>query len=147
MLLDTNRWGGELLADKPGCYVHYLATHGPKEAKDLREMLIGARLIELGCGFNPKAPRAMIYPAGSNSPGALHFGVEYATPSRYLRRVLPNWEVPPVHMDLVTFDSTVMAGNVPLITDGFLEALRDESVVKMAEKFGDPIDLLEGWPD
>lgn len=200
-LLNTNRWRGELTAEKPGAYVHYLPTHGPnvyertaitnddakvmpidgivypqwavgferpfaerigvrfeadrimevtgesQEAADLREMLIGARLIELGCGFNPKAPRYTLYPAGSNSPGALHFGVDLAEPSRYIRRVLPNWEEPPVHMDLVTFDSTVRVGSVPLVTGGFLECLRDEGVVACASRYGDPVDLLEGWPE
>ncbi len=40
-----------------------------EEARLLREMLVGGRLIELGCGFNPKAPRLTVYPAGSNAPG------------------------------------------------------------------------------
>ena len=201
-LMSTNRWKGELFADKPGAYVHYLSTHGPnvyertalkidrenavmplngtiypqwavgfprpfaerigvrwqddaivevtgesQDAADLREMLVGGRLVELGCGFNPKAPRYTLYPAGSNSPGALHFGIDLAQPSRYVRRVIPNWEEPPIHMDLVTFDSTVKVGDVPLVTDGFLEALRDPSVVTMAERYGDPVDLLEGWPE
>jgi len=113
----------------------------------LREMLMGGKLIELGCGLNPKAPRHTIYPAGSNSPGALHFGIDFAQPSSYIKRMMPNWEEPPVHMDLVTFDSTVKVGSVPLVTNGFLEALRDYSVVQCARRFGDPIDLLEGWPE
>lgn len=198
--LSTSRWRGQLCADEPGAYVHYLPTHGPNvyersvltqddatvmpingtiypqwavgfakpfaerigvrfaqdrivevtgdsaDAGILREMLLGARLIELGCGFCPKAPRYTIYPAGSNSPGAMHFGVDLAKPSDYIRRVMPNWEEPPVHMDLVTFDSTVTVGSIPLVTDGFLEALRDPEVVAAAAKYGDPIDLLEGWP-
>jgi hypothetical protein len=201
-LMGTNRWRGELVADKPGAYVHYLSTHGPNvyertalkidrdnavmpingtvypqwavgfprpfaerigvrfqddvivevkgestDAADLREMLVGGKLIELGCGFNPKAPRHTLYPAGSNSPGALHFGIDLPQASRYIRRMMPNWEEPPIHMDLVTFDSTVKVGDVPLVTEGFLEALRDEPVVKLAEKYGDPVDLLEGWPE
>lgn len=112
-----------------------------------RDMLVGGRLIELGCGFNPKAPRRGIYPAGSNSPGALHYGIDLAKPCDYIRRVMPEWEEPPVHMDLVAFDTTVTAGNTPLITDGFLESLRDPSVVEMASRYGDPVDLLEAWPD
>jgi hypothetical protein len=201
-LMNTNRWRGELVADRPGAYVHYLATHGPNvyertalkidrenavmplngtiypqwavgfpkpfsekigvrwaddvivevtgestDAQVLREMLVGAKLVELGCGFNPKAPRFTLYPAGSNSPGALHFGCDLPKPSSYIRRVIPNWEEPPIHMDLVTFDSTVKVGDVPLVTDGFLEALRDESVVTAASRYGDPVDLLEGWPE
>jgi hypothetical protein len=201
-LMNTNRWKGELFADKPGAYVHYLSTHGPNvyertalkidrdkavmpingtiypqwavgfprpfaerigvrwqddvivevtgestDAADLREMLVGGQLIELGCGFNPKAPRHTLYPAGSNSPGALHFGIDLAKPSRYIQRMMPNWEEPPIHMDLVTFDSTVVVGDVPLVTDGFLEALRDPAVVELAAKYGDPVDLLEGWPE
>lgn len=117
------------------------------DAVILRDMLIGGVLIELGCGFNPKWPRHQIYPAGSNSPGALHFGIDLVAPSNYIKTVMPNWEEPPVHMDLVTFDSTVDAGAGRLITDGFLEALRDKSVVEMAARYGDPVDLLEGWPD
>jgi hypothetical protein len=201
-LMSTNRWRGELIADKPGAYVHYLPTHGPNiyertalridretavmplngtiypqwavgfprpfaerigvrwqddaivevtgessDAAELREMLVGGKLVELGCGFNPKAPRHTLYPAGSNSPGALHFGIDLAQPSRYVQRMLPNWEEPPIHMDLVTFDSTVTVGDVPLVTDGFLEALRDPEVVMAASRYGDPVDLLEGWPE
>ncbi len=199
--LNTNRWRGELLANKPGAYVHYIPTHGPnlyergpavehpdqvvpvngviypqwavgferpfvdrigvrfaddrivevmgqsEEAKILRDMLIGARLIELGCGFNPKWPRHSIYPAGSNSPGVLHFGVDLAKPSDYIRKTMPNWEEPPIHMDLVSFDTTVTCGDNRLITDGLLEALRDRDVVELASRFGDPVDLLENWPE
>jgi hypothetical protein len=50
-------------------------------------------------------------------------------------------------MDLVAFDSTVVAGNSLLIDNGFLMALRDPQVVAMASRFGDAVDLLEGWPD
>lgn len=117
------------------------------EADILRDMLVGGQLIELGCGFNPKAPRHTIYPAGPNSPGALHFGIDLAQPSDYIRRTMPEWEEPPVHMDLVTFDSTVTAGNTTLIDGGFLKALRAPSVVELAARYGDPVDLLENWPD
>ena len=113
----------------------------------LRDMLVGGQLIELGCGFNPKAPRHTIYPAGSNSPGALHYGIDLAKPCDYIRRVMPDWEEPPVHMDLISFDSTVHAGKATLIDKGFLCALRDEPVVAAATQFGDPVDLLERWPD
>lgn len=112
-----------------------------------RDMLVGGRLIELGCGFNPKAPRRGIYPAGSNSPGALHYGIDLAKPCDYIRRVMPEWEEPPVHMDLVAFDTTVTAGDARLITGGFLESLRDPAVVAMAARYGDPVDLLEAWPE
>ena len=200
--LATNRWRGRMTAEDPGCYVHYLPTHGPnlwdhnsvkndfsarvpmsgvlyptgavgfgqpfserigmhfegdtivevsgvsQDAMTLREILVGGRLIEGGgCGFNPKAPRHTIYPAGSNSPGALHFGIDLAKPSDYLRRTLPDWEEPPVHMDLVTFDSTVTAGENLLIKEGFLCALRDPAVVAAASVYGDPIELLEAWVD
>jgi hypothetical protein len=188
------------LADEPGCYVHYLPTHGPNLwdrtahrndndapvamrgvlrphgavgfpepfdapvevrfdgdtvvdvsilsakawADALRESLMGARLIELGCGFQPKAPRNVIYPAGSNAPGALHFGVDLRSPSRWLRRMLPDWEEPPVHIDLVVHDATVMAGSTTLIDRGYLRALEAPSVVEMAKRFGDPCELLAG---
>lgn len=125
-----------------------VAVHGEgKETDILRDMLVGGRLIELGCGFNPKAPRHNVYPAGSNSPGALHYGIDLAKPCDYIRRVMPEWEEPPIHMDLVSFDTTVTAGNTPLIEDGFLCSLRDPPVVEMAKRFGDPVDLLEAWPD
>ncbi len=199
--LATNRWRGLMTAEDPGCYVHYLPTHGPNlwdhnsvkndfsasvpmggvlypqwavgfakpfaetiavefsgefvadvhgtspEANILRDMLKGGRLIEGGgCGFNPKAPRHTIYPAGSNAPGALHFGIDLAKPSDYIRRVMPDWEEPPTHMDLVTFDATVTAGDATLIERGFLCALRDPSVVAMASRYGDPVELLESPP-
>ena len=196
-LLASNRWRGKMFADEPGCYVHYLPTHGPNlwdrtahrndanapvsmsgtlypqwavgfaapfaerigcrfegdtivevtgESSDavvLRDMLVGGRLIELGCGFNPKAPRHTIYPAGSNAPGALHFGIDLAKPSDYIMRVMPQWEEPPVHMDLVCMDSTVTADGVPLISAGFLCALRDAAVIDLAAKYGNPVELLE----
>ena len=200
-LLGSNRWRGQMAADEPGCYVHYLPCHGPnvydrtsvnnddsvevhtngvvvpywavgfekpfenppqvvfeddrivevngdsEEAVILRDMLVGGQLIELGCGFNPKAPRHTVYPAGSNSVGALHFGIDLAKPNDYIRRMMPEWEEPPVHMDLISFDSTVIAGNTTLIDEGFLKALDAPSVVEMASQFGDPVDLLQNWPD
>ena len=82
------------------------------------------KLEELGCGHNPKAPRFDIYPAGPNSPGGLHFGINGAKPSNYLRRMMPNWEEPHVHMDLVTFDSTVTAGNQISSTRAILMSLK-----------------------
>lgn len=196
-LLGSNRWRGKMFADEPGCYVHYLPTHGPNlwdrtahrndanapvamsgmlypqwavgfakpfserigcrfegdtivevtgessEAVILRDMLTGGKLIELGCGFNPKAPRHTIYPAGSNAPGALHFGIDLVKPSDYIIRTMPQWEEPPIHMDLVCLDSTVTVDGVPLIEAGFLSALRDAEVRAAAAKFGNPVELLE----
>ncbi|MBL8309011.1 MAG: hypothetical protein JNL19_01175 [Burkholderiales bacterium] len=195
-----NRWRGMMTADEPGCYIHYLPTHGPNfwdstamkndtnavlpingvlypqwaigferpfaeniavefkdkfvtavhgesdDAKALRDMLVGGKLIEGGgCGFNPKAPRHTIYPAGSNSPGALHFGIDLAKPSDFIRKVMPNWEEPPVHQDLVSFDMTVTAGDNVVIDAGLLTALRDPQVIEAASRYGDPVDLLEGF--
>ena len=201
-MLSTNRWRGRMGADEDGCYVHYLASHGPNvwdhnavrndlsvatpmrgvlypqwavgfarpfeerigvhfegehvsrvdgvSAEDalLREMLVGGRMIEGGgCGFNPKAPRHTIYPAGSNAPGALHFGIDLRQPSDYIRRTMPDWEEPPVHVDLVMLDATVRAGDALLIDQGFLCALRDPEVVEMAARYGDPVELLEAGVD
>ncbi len=124
-----------------------IAVHGDtQEAEILRDFILGGTLEELGCGHNPKAPRFDIYPAGPNSPGALHFGINGPKESEYLRRVMPNWEEPHVHMDLVTFDSTVTAGNNVLIDDGFLQSLRDPKVIEVAAKYGDPVELLEEFP-
>lgn len=123
------------------------AVHGEGfEAQVMRDYLIDGTLEEVGCGHNPKAPRFDIYPAGPNSPGALHFGINALQPSEYLRRVMPNWEEPHIHMDLVTYDSTVVAGNRTLVEDGYLASLRDPAVVAMAEQYGDPLELLEGYP-
>jgi hypothetical protein len=201
-MLSTNRWRGRMGADEDGCYVHYLASHGPnlwdhnavrndlsvptqmsgvlcpqwavgfarpfeeriavhfegeyvsrvdgvsREAVILREMLVGGRMIEGGgCGFNPKAPRHTIYPAGSNAPGALHFGIDLARPADYIRKTLPDWEEPPVHVDLVMLDATVRAGDALLIDQGFLCALRDPEVVALATVYGDPVELLEAGVD
>ena len=201
-MLSTNRWRGRMGADEDGCYVHYLASHGPNlwdhnsvkndlsiptkmsgvlypqwavgfarpfeeriavhfngeyvshvdgestEAALLREMLVGGRMIEGGgCGFNPKAPRHTIYPAGSNAPGALHFGIDLVKPADYIRRTMPDWEEPPIHVDLVTLDATVKAGDNLLIDKGFLCALRDPEVISAAAKYGDPVELLEGSVD
>ena len=43
----------------------------------------------------------------------------------------------------VTLDATVTVGPNKLIDEGFLCALRDPDVVRLAERYGDPIDLLE----
>lgn len=115
------------------------------DAEILRDMLQGtdARLHELGCGFNPKYPRFKAYPAGSNAPGALHFGTDSARPSEFMARRVPKWEEPHTHQDCVVFDMTVKAGNATLIENGFLMALRDKQVVEAASKYGDPVELLE----
>lgn len=124
-----------------------VAVYGKSmEADVLRDLLIGGVLEELGCGHNPKAPRFDVYPAGPNSPGGLHFGVNGQKPSDYLRQVMPNWEEPHVHMDLITFDTTATAGNKTLIERGFLNSLRDPVVVGAAERYGDSKDLLEAFP-
>lgn len=197
-LLAGNRWRGRMLADEPGCYVHYLPTHGPNLwdrtahaneadapvamsgavvaegavgfpcpfparvavrfegdlvrevevasdepwARALRADLPGARLIELGCGFSPKAPRDTVYPAGSNAPGALHFGVDLRAPSDWLRLALPRWEEPPVHVDFVLHDATVRIDGVPLVDGGHLVALDDPAVREAATAYGDPLDVL-----
>ena len=200
------RWRGHYIADEDGCYVHYLATHGPNvwepymmgpdydvdrgtggmvgfsgtiwpqwavgferpfeepvgvefrddrvhaihgegEAADVfRGFLIGGTMEEIGLGHNPQAPRFDIYPAGPNSPGALHFGINGLTPSRDLLRRMPDWEEPHIHMDLVAFDMTVTAGNRTVISDGYLHSLEDEEVVALASRYGDPVALLEGFP-
>ncbi|MGE3147696.1 MAG: hypothetical protein AB7K04_01375 [Pseudorhodoplanes sp.] len=196
--LAGNRWRGVMTADEPGCYVHYVACHGPnlydawnpedptlekvngvlypqgaigfpgpfkdkiaieirrglvtsvegssEEAKIFRDMLIGGFLSEVGCGFNPKASRFTAYPAGSNSPGALHFGIDFAEPSNYIKRVMPNWEEPPLHMDFVCFDMTAAAGATKLVDQGFLTALREPAVIAAASVYGEPVDLLENFP-
>lgn len=121
-------------------------VHGhSREADVLREMITGGKVTELGCGHNPKAPRFTAYPAGPNSAGALHWGINYTKPSHYLRRVVPNWEEPPLHQDLCTFDTTVKLGNVTLIEGGFLKALKAPGVIDAARRYGDPVDLLESF--
>jgi len=62
-----------------------------------------------------------------------------------MRRVVPNWEEPPLHQDLATFDTTVKLGNVTLIDNGFLMALRSDAVVQAAARYGDPVELLEAF--
>ena len=39
------------------------------------------------------------------------------------------------------------AGNSTIVDKVFLKALKAPSVVEMASQFGDPINLLENWPD
>ncbi len=121
-------------------------VHGKSlDAEILRDQLVGvdARLHELGCGFNPKYPRFKAYPAGSNAPGALHFGTDSNTPNKWLARRVPKWEEPHTHQDCVVFDMTVKVGNNTLIDNGFLMALRDPRVVEAASRYGDPVELLE----
>ena len=124
-----------------------VAVHGESpDAQLMRDFIIGGTLEELGCGHAPKAARFEIYPAGPNSPGALHWGINGPKTSDHLRKTLPGWEEPYVHFDMVTFDSTVRAGESVLVQDGFLRSLRDPDLVKAAAAFGDPVDLLENFP-
>ena len=123
-------------------------VHGNSmEAEIVRDMLVGvnATLHELGCGFNPKYPRFKAYPAGSNAPGALHFGTDADRPSEFMHRQVPKWEEPHTHQDCVVFDMTVKVGNTMMIDNGFLMALRDPQVVKEASQYGDPVELLESF--
>ncbi|MFM1814229.1 MAG: hypothetical protein RLZ98_924 [Pseudomonadota bacterium] len=123
-------------------------VHGKSmDAEVLRDMLVGvdAHLHELGCGFNPKYPRYKAYPAGSNAPGALHFGTDSNTPSEFMARNIPHWEEPHTHQDCVMFDATVKVGDRTLIDNGFLMALRDPQVVEAASKYGNPKELLESF--
>ena len=88
---------------------------------------------------SPKCPiEIRPYPPGEH-------GRNRPKESEYLRRTIPNWEEPHVHMDLVTFDTTVKAGNTTLIDNGFLMSLRDEQVVEAASRYGDPVELLEAY--
>jgi len=50
-----------------------------------------------------------------------------------------------VHVDLVMLDGTVRVGDNLLVDNGFLCALRDPEVIEIASRYGDPVDLLEGW--
>jgi hypothetical protein len=118
---------------------------GP-DAEDLR-ILLSAPLIELGCGFNPKAPRKRIYPAGSNSPGAMHFGIDSLTPGDLLLDRMPLRPHDAGHFDLVSLDATVTFDDKLIVDNGFLVSLRDDEVVEKAREYGDPKVLLEDWPD
>jgi hypothetical protein len=40
----------------------------------------------------------------------------------------------------------VTAGNRTLIDDGYLMSLRDPEVIACAQRYGDPIELLEQFP-
>lgn len=125
-----------------------IKVHGKSmDAEIMRDMLVGvnATLHELGCGFNPKYPRFKAYPAGSNAPGALHFGTDADRPSQFMHRQVPRWEEPHTHQDCVVFDMTVKVGDTTMIDNGFLMALRDPQVVKEASKYGDPVELLESF--
>lgn len=93
-------------------------TVGSPEAVILRDMMGGGRLIELDCGFNPRASRHTVYPAGSSALGALHFGIDLAQPSEYSLRPMPRWEEPPVHMNLVTLNSMITADGRLLVEGG-----------------------------
>ena len=103
-----------------------VAVHGKsREADILREMLVGGKVTRARLRPQSRSRRASppIRP-GSNSPGALHFGIDTDAVQTTMRRLVPNWEEPPMHLDLATFDTTVKLGNTTLIDNGFLMALR-----------------------
>lgn len=76
-----------------------------------------------------KVGRTKVYHAGSNAPGALHFGIALVKPADYTRDFMSHAEEPPVHVDLVALDATGTAGDKLLIDKGFFCALRDPEVV------------------
>jgi hypothetical protein len=193
-LLGQSRWRGEVTAEAPGCYVHYLPTHGPnlvdeaacggsiehvdgvvhpqycvglegrldpstsiefrdnvvvgvdggrEDCRVLETMLANSRLVELGCGFNPGWPRRQIYPAGSNAPGALHFGMDLDHEDDFIKRTLPDWPEPPVHMDVAIHDADVSINDKPIVANGRLLALDNAAVRTLASRYGDPVRLLD----
>ncbi len=113
-----------------------------KWAPIFRDFLVNGTLEELGCGHNPKAPRFDIYPAGPNSPGALHFGINGLVESDFFLSAMPDWEEPHVHADLVCYDCTVMAGDHMIVDGGFLLSLEDPKVIEAASVYGDPVEIL-----
>lgn len=197
-LMTQSRWRGEMTAERPGAYVHWVPSHGPNfwdfsasrepfegidgviAAKDsvgfprpfsdgvrihmarnkvtgvdgpadgqtgiLRDMLIGGHLIEVGCGFNPKHPRNQIYPAGSNSAGALHLGLNLPRDSDFLSGQMPDWPEPPEHLDMVLLDATVTINGATVIENGALSAARDPDIRAEAGRYGDAAYLLDVWP-
>jgi len=197
-LMTQSRWRGEMTAERPGAYVHWVPSHGPNfwdfsaspggfegiegviAARDsvgfprpfpdgvhihmarnrvthvdgpangqthiLRDMLIGGDLIEIGCGFNPKHPRNQIYPAGSNSAGALHLGLNLPHNSDFLSGQMPDWPEPPEHLDMVLLDATVTINGAAVVEDGVLCATRDPDIRAEAARYGDAAYLLDVWP-
>ena len=74
-----------------------VSVHGDSEEAGIpREMLIGGRLYELGCGIYPKPPRVDIDLAVLNSPGWLHFGITHLR--LHLQCVVPKWEELYIHV-------------------------------------------------
>lgn len=196
-MLSLSRWRGQLTADVPGAYVHYLPTHGPnfysrsalsgdpklvdingvlrpqwgvgfpvpfatapridiehkrvvavkgdsEAAETMRGMMIDATVVELGCGFNPKARRLQIFPAGSNSPGALHFGFDTVDEPGFLKKASSGYTQ---HLDLVALDADVTMNGSSVVEHGRLTTLDDPEIRKIAQGLGDPVDLLDSWPD
>ena len=198
-LMAQSRWRGEMTAERPGAYVHWIPMHGPNfwdfsatpgefEAIEgviaprrivgfveefpadcrirlnknrvtavegpehgptatLREMLLDGKLIEIGCGFNPKHSRNQIYPAGSNSAGALHLGLDLPRPSAYLSGVLPDWPEPPEHVDAVLLDATVTINGAIVVDKGVLQATRDPEIRTATARYGRPEYLLDVLPN
>ena len=107
-------------------------------------MLIGGRLHELGCGIYPKPPRVDIDLAVLNSPGWLHFGITHLT--LHLQCVVPKWEELYIHVNHVTFEAIVKAGNRTLIDDGPLASLQDPDVIAAVENYVMQTDILGFFP-
>ena len=116
-------------------------------ALDLAEMVQGGKIIEIGCGFNPKHPRYQIYPAGSNSAGAIHIGLNLVKDADKIDMLMPDWPEPPEHIDLVFLDMTVTVNGQVALKDGRLAAIDDKEVRQAASRYGSPSYLLEQWPD
>ena len=60
-------------------------------------MLVGGQLI----GFQSESAPPHGISSGLNSV-SLHFGIDLAKPNDYIRRMMPEWEEPPGHMDLIS---------------------------------------------
>jgi hypothetical protein len=79
----------------------------------------------------------------------LHFGIDLTKPNDFgIRRVMPRLgrTARSRGPDRLRCHPSKRVENT-LIDNGFLCALHDPEVIEMASRFGDPVDLLEGFVD
>lgn len=105
---------------------------------------------EIMWGLSPKMPFRTnpLYGKGyhgmamTRRAGVVHFGVG-SPPSRAAGNLA---EAAPIHTHGHIFFPTMSFDSEPIIADGHLVALKDPQIRKLAERFGDPDDLLSEVP-
>jgi len=134
-------WSGDAAYQEPvTCHVkqgRVTRVEGGREARIFERILAQdpqnvSQLREIGLGHNPKVPtyRGERGYHGANHAGAVHWG--FGGGPQKSR----------IHIDTIMFQSTITANGSPIVERGRLKALDDDEIRALANRYGDPDQIL-----